>query len=64
MSVFVLIKEETTSKAIIMRCVEIGSPCLVHLSNLKCGVVLLPLIVSDCGFFTKIFIYFLNLLPN
>ena len=44
MSGFALIKEKTTSKARIKRYVEIGSRCLVPLSNLKYGVVLLPLI--------------------
>ena len=39
MSGFSLIKEKTTSKAIIKRSAEIGSPCLVPLSNLKYSVV-------------------------
>ena len=47
MSGFALIKEKTTSKAITKRCAEIGSPCLVSLSNLKYGVVLSPLITHD-----------------
>ena len=37
---FAVIKEKTTSKAIIKRYAEIESPCLVPLSNLKYGVVL------------------------
>ena len=61
---FALIKEKTTSKAIIKRYAEIGSPCLVPLSNLKYGVVLPPLITHDSGFFNKICIHFRNLLPN
>ena len=42
---FALIKGKTTSKAIkaiIKRYAEIGSPCLVPLSNLKYDVVLPP----------------------
>ena len=61
---FALIKEKTTSKAIIKRYAEIGSPYLVPLSNLKYGVVLPPLITHDSGFFNKICIHFRNLLPN
>ena len=51
MSGFALIKEKTTSKARIKRYVEIGSPCLVPLSNLKCGVVLPQLITHDSELF-------------
>ena len=47
MSGFALIKEKTTSKAIIKRYAEIGSPRLVPLSNLKCGIV------HDSRFFIK-----------
>ena len=58
MSGFALIKEKTTFKATIKRYVEIGSPCLVPLSNLKYGVVLPPLITHDSEFFIKICIIF------
>ena len=58
MSGFALIKEKTTSKAKIKRYAEIGSPCLVPLSNLKYGVVLPPLITHDSEFFIKICIIF------
>ena len=61
---FPLVKEKTTSKAIIKRYAEIGSPCLVPLSNLKYDVVLPPLKTHDYGFFNKICIYFRNSLPN
>ena len=63
MSGFALIKEITTSKARIKRYAEIGSPFLVHLSNLKYGVVLPPLITHDSGFFIKICINFQKSLP-
>ena len=64
MSGFALIKEKTTSKAKVNRYAEIGSPCLVRLSNLKYGVVLPPLIRHDSGFFIKICIHFPKSLPN
>ena len=64
MSGFALIKEKTTSKAIIKRYAEIGSPFLVPLSNLKYSVVLPPLITHDSGFLIKICIYFRKSLPN
>ena len=47
MSGFALIKEKTTSKAIIKRYAKIGSPCLIPLSKLKYGVVLPPLVTHD-----------------
>ena len=50
MSGFALIKEKITSKAIMKRYAEIGSPCLAPVSNLKYGVVLPPLITHDSGF--------------
>ena len=53
MSGFSLIKKKATSKAKIKRYAEIGSPCLVPLSNLKYGVV-----------FIKICIHFRKSLPN
>ena len=55
-----LTKVKTTSKAIINRYAEIGSPCLVPLSNLKFGVVLPLLITHDPGFFDKICIGFVS----
>ena len=64
MSGFALIKEKTTSKARIKRYAKIGSPCLVPLSNLKYGVVLLLLITHDSKFFIKICIHFLKSLPK
>ena len=63
MSGFASIKGKTISKAIIKRYAEIGFTCLVPLSNLKYGGVLLPLITHDSGFFIKICIHFLNSLP-
>ena len=51
MSGFTVIKEKTTSKGRIKRYAEVGSLCLVTLSNLKYGVVLLPLITHDSEFF-------------
>ena len=47
MSGFALIKEKTTSKAIVKRYAKIGSSCLAPLSKLKHGVVLPPLITHD-----------------
>ena len=64
MTGFTLIKEKTASKAIMKRCVKIGSPYLVPVSNLKYGVVLPPLITHDSGFFIKICMHFRNSLPN
>ena len=64
MSGFALIKEKTNSKAKIKRYAEIGSPCVVSLSNLKYGVVLPPLITNDSGFFIKICIHFRKSLQN
>ena len=64
MSGFALIKEKTTSKARIKIYTELGSNCLVPLSNLKYGVVLAPLITLDSEFFIKICIHFLKLLPK
>ena len=64
MSIFALIKEKTTSKAGIKRYAEIGTLCLVPLSNLKYGVVLPPLKTHDFEFFIKIFIHFLKSLPK
>ena len=64
MSGSALIKEKTTSKTIIKRYNKIGSLCLVPLSNLKYGVVLPPLITHNFGVFIKIYIHFLNSLPN
>ena len=64
MSGFALIKEKTTSKAKIKTYAEIGSPCLVPLSNLKYGVVLPLLRTHNSGFFIKICIHFRKSLPN
>ena len=64
MSGFTLIKKKTTSKARKKRYAEIGSPCLVPLTNLKYGVVLPPLITKDYEFFIKICIHFLKSLPK
>ena len=64
MSGFALIKEKTTSKARIKIYTELGSNCLVPLSNLKYGVVLAPLITLDSEFLIKICIHFLKLLPK
>ena len=58
------VKEKTSSKAIIKRNAEIGSPCLVSLSNLKYSVVLPPLTTHYSGLFIKIWIHFRNSLPN
>ena len=58
MSGFALIKEKTTSKAIIKRYAEIDSLYLVPLSNLKYGVVLPPLTKRDSGFLLRfVFIF-------
>ena len=51
---FVLVEEKATSKAIIKRSADIGSLCVVPLSNLKYGAVLPPLITHDFGFFIKV----------
>ena len=59
MSGFALIKEKATSKARIKRYAEIGSPCLVTLSNLSP-----PLITHDSEFFIKLCIHFLKSLPK
>ena len=64
MSGFALIKEKITSKAIVKKYSEFGSPYLVPLSNLKYGVVLPPLITHGSGFFIKIYIHFRNSLRN
>ena len=64
MSGFALIKEKTNSKVIIKRYDQIGSPCLVPLSNLKYGVVLPPFVTHDSGFFIKICIHFPKWLLN
>ena len=53
MSEFALIKEKTTSKAIIKRYAQIESPCLVPLSESKYRVPLQLLITRDSGFFSK-----------
>ena len=60
MTGFTLIREKTASKALMKRCVKIGSPYLVPLSNLKYGVALPPLITYDSGFFIKICMHFRN----
>ena len=64
MSEFALIKEKTTSKVIVKRYAGIESPCLVPLSELNYGVAFPPLTTPNSGFFIKICIHFLNLLPN
>ena len=61
---FILIKEKTTSKAMIKRYAEIRSPCLVPRSNVKYGVVLPPLITHDSGFVINSCIHFQNSLRN
>ena len=43
---------------------EIGSTCLILICSLKHDVVLPLLIMRDSGFLIKIFINYINLLPN
>ena len=66
MSGFALIKKKkkTTTKVIIKRYTEIGSPCLAPLYSLKYSVVSSPLITHDSGFFINICINFRKSLPN
>ena len=61
---FALVKGKITSNAKMKIYAEIGSPYLFSLSNLKDGVVLPSLVTHDSGFLIKIFLHFINSLPN